>query len=94
MILGQTLTISVIVHMTLLSILRLAPNPSPSVLNEDSLSLRFLDRKGFDFILGLILLKYYFCKLFYPGSILEGRKEILKIFGWHLGRNDDLINSF
>ena len=23
-----------------------------------------------------------------------GRVEILKIFGWHYGRNDDLINSF
>ena len=22
------------------------------------------------------------------------RAEILKIFGWHFGRNDDLINSF
>ena len=29
-----------------------------------------------------------------PGSLLEGRAEILVIFGWHFGRNDDLINSF
>ena len=29
-----------------------------------------------------------------PGSLLEGRAEILKIFGWYFGRNDDLINSF
>ena len=28
------------------------------------------------------------------GSLLEGRAEILKIFGWHFGKNDDLINSF
>ena len=27
-------------------------------------------------------------------SLLEGRAEILQIFGWHFGRNDDLINSF
>ena len=27
---------------------------------------------------------------FCPGSLLEGRE----IFGWHFGRNDDLINSF
>ena len=33
-------------------------------------------------------------KDFCPGSLLEGRAEILKIFGWHFGRNDDLINSF
>ena len=46
--------------MTILSILRLAPNPSPSVLNEDSSSLRFLDRNGLDFILGLVLLKLFF----------------------------------
>ena len=31
---------------------------------------------------------------FCPGSLLEGREEILVIFGWHFGRNDDLINSF
>jgi hypothetical protein len=32
---------------------------------------------------------------FCPGSLLEGRAaEILKNFDWHLGRNDDLINSF
>ena len=29
---------------------------------------------------------------FCPGSLLEGRAEILVIFGWHFGRNDDLIN--
>ena len=34
------------------------------------------------------------CKDFCPGSLLEGRAEILQIFGWHFGRNDDLINSF
>ena len=28
------------------------------------------------------------------GSLLEGRAEIWKNFGWHVGRNDDLINSF
>jgi hypothetical protein len=33
-------------------------------------------------------------KDFCPGSLLEGRAEILKILGWHFGRNDDLINSF
>ena len=33
-------------------------------------------------------------KDFCPGSLLEGEAEILKIFGWHFGRNDDLINSF
>ena len=33
-------------------------------------------------------------KDFCPGSLLEVRAEILKIFGWHFGRNDDLINSF
>ena len=27
-------------------------------------------------------------KNFRPGSLLEGRAEILKIFGWHFGRND------
>jgi hypothetical protein len=31
---------------------------------------------------------------FCPGSLLEGRAEILVIFGWHFGRNDDLMNSF
>ena len=31
---------------------------------------------------------------FCPGSLLEGKAEILKIFGWHFGRNDDLMNSF
>ena len=31
---------------------------------------------------------------FCPGSLLEGRAEILQIFGWHFGRNDDLIKSF
>jgi hypothetical protein len=30
---------------------------------------------------------------FCPGSLLEIRAEILVIFGWHFGRNDDLINS-
>jgi hypothetical protein len=29
-------------------------------------------------------------KDFCPGSLLEGRAEILQIFGWHFGRNDDL----
>ena len=33
-------------------------------------------------------------KDFCSGSLLEGRAEILQIFGWHFGRNDDLINSF
>ena len=33
-------------------------------------------------------------KGFCPGSLLEGRAEILKIFGWHFGRKDDLKNSF
>jgi hypothetical protein len=33
-------------------------------------------------------------KDFCPGSLLEGRAEILVIFGWQFGRNDDLINSF
>ena len=33
-------------------------------------------------------------KDFFPGSLLKGRAEILKIFGWYCGRNDDLINSF
>ena len=51
--------------MTILSILRLAPNPSPSVLNKESSSLRFLDINGLDFILGLILLRWFFRKLFY-----------------------------
>ena len=27
-------------------------------------------------------------------SLLEGRAEILVIFSWHFGRNDDFINSF
>ena len=36
--------------------------------------------------------KYF--KDFCPGSLLEGRAEILKIFGWNFGRNDDIINSF
>ena len=27
-------------------------------------------------------------------AVLEGWAEILLIFGWHFGRNDDLINSF
>ena len=30
----------------------------------------------------------------YRIGTLEGREEILVIFGWHFGRNDDLINSF
>ena len=33
-------------------------------------------------------------KNFCPGSLLEGKAEILQIFGWHFGRNDDLINPF
>ena len=33
-------------------------------------------------------------KDFCTRSLLEGRAEILQIFGWHFGRNDDLINSF
>ena len=33
-------------------------------------------------------------KDFCPGSLLEVSAEILEIFGWHSGRNDDLINSF
>ena len=33
-------------------------------------------------------------KDFCPGSLLEGRAEILQIFCWRFGRNDDLINSF
>ena len=39
-------------------------------------------------------------KDFCPGSLLESsysalsKAEILQIFGWHFGRNDDLINSF
>ena len=33
-------------------------------------------------------------KDFCPGSLFEGRAEILVIFGWHFGRNGDLINSF
>ena len=33
-------------------------------------------------------------QVFCPGSLLEGRAEILVIFDWHFGRNDDLINSF
>ena len=28
---------------------------------------------------------------FCPGSLLDGRAEILQIFGWHFGRNDDLM---
>ena len=28
---------------------------------------------------------------FCPGSLLEGRAEILVIFGWHFGRSDDLF---
>ena len=31
-------------------------------------------------------------KDFCPGIFLEGRAEILQIFGWHFGRNNDLIN--
>ena len=31
---------------------------------------------------------------FCPGSLLEGRAEIIVIFGWHFGRTDDLINKF
>jgi hypothetical protein len=31
---------------------------------------------------------------FCPGSLLEGRAEIWKNFGWHFERNDDLINLF
>ena len=34
------------------------------------------------------------CQDFCPGSFLEGRAKISVIFGWHFGRNDDLINSF
>ena len=30
---------------------------------------------------------------FCPGSLLEGRAEILVIFGWHFGRSDDLFHS-
>ena len=34
-------------------------------------------------------------KNFGPESLqLEGRAEILQIFGWHFGRNDELIKSF
>ena len=33
-------------------------------------------------------------KDFCPGSLLEGRAEILQIFGWHLGRKYDIINLF
>ena len=33
-------------------------------------------------------------KDFCPGSLVEARAEILKIFGWHFGRKDELINSF
>ena len=29
---------------------------------------------------------------FCPGSLLEGRAEILVIFGWHFGRSDDLFH--
>ena len=32
-------------------------------------------------------------KDFCPGRLLEGMVEILYIFGWHFGRNNDLINS-
>ena len=32
------------------------------------------------------------CQDFCPRCLLEGRAEILVIFGWHFGRNDDLIN--
>ena len=32
-------------------------------------------------------------KDFCPRSLLEGRAEILKIFGWHFGRNDEFMNS-
>ena len=28
------------------------------------------------------------------GTLLEGRTEIIQIFGWHFERNDDLIISF
>jgi hypothetical protein len=31
---------------------------------------------------------------FLPRKLIEGRAEILVIFGWHFGRNDDLIYSF
>jgi hypothetical protein len=31
---------------------------------------------------------------FCPGSLLKGRAEIWKNFGWHFERNNDLINSF
>ena len=31
---------------------------------------------------------------FLPWKLLEGRAKILQIFGWHFGRNDDLVNSF
>ena len=30
-------------------------------------------------------------KDFCPESLLEGRAEIFQIFGWHFGRNNDLI---
>ena len=33
-------------------------------------------------------------KDFCPGSSLEGSAEILLIFGWHFGKNDDFIISF
>ena len=29
---------------------------------------------------------------FCPGSLLEGRAKIYVIFGWDLGRNDELID--
>ena len=32
----------------------------------------------------------YFCLR----SLLEGKAEILVIFGWHCGKKDDLIDSF
>ena len=31
---------------------------------------------------------------FFPGSLVEGKTEILVIFSWHFGRKDDLTNSF
>ena len=33
-------------------------------------------------------------KDFCPGSLLECKAEILQTYGWHFGRNDDLINLF
>ena len=29
-----------------------------------------------------------------PSNKRPARAKILKIFGWHFGRNDDIINSF